>query len=190
MNVAQLVPGLWRWSTPHPDWTEAEEWPREVGSVYYEAPAATVLFDPLVPAGADRERFFEALDRDVERRGVPVAVLLTVAWHERSAAELVERYAATDEAPAGVEAFGVPELDETLWWLPEHGALVAGDVLLGAEDAVRVCPDSWLDGRSSHASIREALAPLLELPLERILVSHGEPVLGRGRAALEQALSA
>ena len=190
MNVAELAPGLWRWTTPHPDWTEAEEWPHEVGCVYYEAPEATLLVDPLVPAGAERERFFEALDRDVQRRGLPVAVLLTVAWHERSAAELAERYAAGDEAPAGVEAFAVPEVDETLWWLPRHGALVAGDVLLGAEDGVRVCPDSWLDGRSSPASIRAALAPLLELPLERILVSHGEPVLEQGGAALERALSA
>jgi hypothetical protein len=189
MKVVELAPGLWRWATPHPDWSEAEEWPREVGSVYCEAPEATVLFDPLVPAGADRDRFFEALDRDVERRGLPVTILLTVAWHERSAAELAERYSAGEEPPGGVEGFGVPEVDETLWWLPEHGALVAGDVLLGAEDGVRVCPDSWLDGRSSHTSIRAALAPLLELPLERILVSHGEPVLAQGRAALEQALN-
>ena len=188
MNVAELAPGLWRWTALHPDWKPGDDWAQEVGCVYYEAAAATVLIDPLVPP--ERDRFFEALDRDVERRGSPVTILLTVTWHERSAAELTERYGAIEETPAGVEPFAVPEVDETLWWLPEHGALVAGDVLLGAEDGVQVCPDSWLDGRSSHASIRGALAPLLELPLERILVSHGEPVLAGGRAALEQALSA
>ena len=61
------------------------------------------------------------------------------------------------------------EVDETLWWLPEHATLVAGDVLVGADGGIEVCPDSWLDERSSHASIRAALAPLLELPLERVI---------------------
>ena len=188
MNVAELAPGLWRWAAPHPDWTDAEEWPQEVGSVYYEAPDATVLFDPLVPA--ERDRFFAALDRDVERRGLPVTLLLTVEWHARSSDELRERYNAGADLPAGVEPFAIPEVDETLWWLPEHRALVAGDVLLGSENGgVRVCPDSWLDGRSTPASVRDALRPLLDLPVERVLVSHGDPVLEHGRVALERALN-
>ncbi len=185
--MEELAPGLWRWTAPHPDWKQGDDWEQEVGCVYYEAAAATVLIDPLVPP--ERDRFFEALDRDVERRGLPVAVLLTVPWHERSADELVERYAAGDEAPDGVEAISIPEVDETLWWLPEQATLVAGDVLLGAPTAASsVCPDSWLDGRSSHTSIRTALRPLLELPIERILVSHGEPALEAGRDALARAL--
>ena len=187
MTVDELAPGLWRWTAPHPDWKAGDDWEQEVGCVYYEAPGATVLIDPLVPP--ERDRFFEALDRDVERRGLPVAILLTVPWHERSAPELVERYAAADEPPGGVEPFAVPEVDETLWWLPEPRTLVAGDALLGAVGGLSVCPDSWLDERSSPASIRAALRPLLGRPIERILVSHGEPVLEDGRAALEQALS-
>ncbi|MHB1241969.1 MAG: MBL fold metallo-hydrolase [Gaiellaceae bacterium] len=190
MKVDMLAPGLWRWTTPHPDWTEAEEWPREVGCVYYEAPESTVLIDPLVPADErERERFFDALDRDVERCGLPVAILLTCDWHARSTDELTTRYDAGRETPAGVEPFALPELEETIWWLPEHGALVPGDVLLGAAEGVRVCPDSWLQGRISPAAIRDALRPLLELPVELILVSHGEAVLADARAALELALA-
>ena len=189
MEVEQLRPGLWRWTVVHPDWKQGDEWEQEVCSVYYEAPAATVLFDPLVPL--ERERFFEALDRDVEGRGLPVAILLTVAWHERSATELRERYATTDAVPDGVEKFAVREVDETLWWLPEHGALVAGDVLLGTPGGgLTVCPDSWLVGRSSPASIRAALRPLLDLPLELILLAHGEPVREGARDTLAAALRA
>ena len=188
MRVTELAPGLWRWTAQHPDWKQGDDWEQEVGCVYYEAPAATVLVDPLVPGGSERDRFYEALDRDVERRGLPVALLLTVPWHERSTAELIERYGPTKEAPTGVEPFAVPEVDETLWWLPEHAALIAGDALVGARDGVAVCPDSWLDARSSHDSIRAALRPLLDLPVQRVLVSHGEPVLERGHAALARAL--
>ena len=190
MTVTELSPGLWRWTAPHPDWKEGDDWEQEVGCVYYEAPAATVLIDPLVPP--ERDRFFEALDRDVERRGLPLAILLTCPWHTRSAAELTERYGAGDTAPVGVEAaLALPEIEETLWWLPEPRALVVGDVLLGAPpDGIRICPDSWLEDEASPTAIRAALHPLLELPVERVLVSHGEPVLEHGRAALERALRA
>ncbi len=187
MNVTELASGLWRWTAPHPEWTEGDDWEQEVGCVYYEAPDATVLIDPLVPP--EREQFFLALDRDVERRGLPVSILLTASWHARSQAELVERYATTAETPAAVEELALPpEMEETLWWLPEHRTLVAGDVLVGAAGEVSVCPDSWLDQRCTPAALRTALRPLLDLPLERILVAHGEPVLQDGREALERAL--
>jgi hypothetical protein len=62
---------------------------------------------------------------------------------------------------------------------------VAGDVLLGGP--LRICPDSWV-GKAGQGAVREALRPALELPIERVLVSHGEPVLTGGRAALESAL--
>jgi hypothetical protein len=41
-----------------------------------------------------------------------------------------------------------------------------------------------------HPELRAALAPLVELPVERVLVSHGEPVLENGHAALSRALAA
>ncbi len=118
-----------------------------------------------------------------------MAILLTCAWHARSTDELTARYGAGGESPAGVEAHELPEVEERVWWIAGHGALVPGDVLLGGDDGVRVCPDSWLGERSSHDSIRGALRPLLDLPLRRLLVSHGSPVLADGRAALERALA-
>lgn len=189
MDVVEIAAGLWRWTAPHPDWSEGDEWPRDVGCVYYEAPGATVLIDPLVPEGDERERFYEALDRDVERRGLPVTIALTCDWHERSTAEVAERYGARAASVDGLDAHELPEIEERIFWIPEHGALVPGDVLLGADGGgVRVCPGSWLGSRTTPEAIRERLRSLLELPVERILVSHGEPVLSGGRAALEEAL--
>lgn len=84
MDVQELAPGLWRWSAEHAG--------KEVWCVYYETPTATVLIDPVVPD--ERERFFRALDRDLQRRDVPLVVLCTSSESMAAATELVERYGA------------------------------------------------------------------------------------------------
>jgi hypothetical protein len=65
--------------------------------------------------------------------------------------------------------------------------------MLGDGDGgLRLCPESWLDylgAGVAHAELADALRPLLELPIEIVLVSHGVPVLEDGHAALEQALA-
>jgi glyoxylase-like metal-dependent hydrolase (beta-lactamase superfamily II) len=214
VDIDQIAEGLWRWTARHPEWRPDADWPPEVGCVYYEAPDAVVLVDPLVPAELDdRDRFWRALDRDLEQAGRPLAVVLTVFWHERSAQEVVERYPGAtlwasepaderlsarvtnpfrpgDPLPGGVEAHEADRRDEVLLWIPEHRALVAGDVLLGdGSGGVRVCPDSWLPEGVSSDEFRAGLQPLLDLPVERVLVSHGEPVLTGGREALARALA-
>jgi glyoxylase-like metal-dependent hydrolase (beta-lactamase superfamily II) len=193
VRVQEVAPGLWRWTGLHPEWTPAsagpEGWDQEVGCVYYEGPDAVVLVDPLAPP-EDEERFWAALDRDVQRAGKPVRILLTISWHDRSAEAIAKRYgAATDgPLPAGVEAHAVPSGEETAYWLPAHGALVFGDAVLGADGgSVRLCPESWLEG--TPAELKAELRPLLDLPVERLLVSHGEPLLEGGHAALARALA-
>jgi glyoxylase-like metal-dependent hydrolase (beta-lactamase superfamily II) len=193
MRVQELSPGLWRWTGLHPEWTPAEGgpegWEQEVGCVYYEAPEAVVLVDPLVPP-EDEERFWRALDRDVERAAKPVHVLVTVHWHARSSEAIAARYGGEigGDLPGGVEGRDASRFDETIFWIAEHGALVFGDVVLGAEDGVRLCPESWLE-QAGHPELREALRPLLDLPAERLLVSHGEPVLAQASEALARALA-
>jgi hypothetical protein len=211
MEVTRIADGLWRWSTYYGEWRD------EVGSVYLEADDAIVLIDPLVPEERDEaERFWRALDRDVERARAPVHVLVTVFWHVRSAAEVVRRYRGRlhavsraraaierragltsvvfrpgDALPGGVEALPSGRATEVVFWLVAHAAVVPGDVLLGdAGGGVRLCPESWLPSGVGHARLRTALAPLLELPVERVLVSHGAPVLGGGHDALAKALAA
>jgi glyoxylase-like metal-dependent hydrolase (beta-lactamase superfamily II) len=212
VQVARIEEGLWRWTGLHPDWTADEEWEQAVGSVYLEAPDAVVLIDPLIPP-EDRERFLEALDRDVERAGRPLHVLLTVYWHARSARELAERYGGeiwsprrtltadertveptrtftfADVLPGGIEPRDAEQFEEAILWIPRHRALVCGDVVLGAAGGgVRLCPESWLGGATLD-DLKRSLRPLLDLPVERVLVSHGEPVLERGRDALAAALA-
>ncbi len=189
-------PGLWRWTARHPDWVPGAvpgspaDWPPEVGSVAYAAGDALVLIDPLVP-----DELWAELDRLVEQHGPRVAVLTTIGWHRRSRDAVVERYGATTSRarkalPRGVETIPLRGFGETMVWLPGPRALVPGDRLLG-NGGLRLCPESWLrylSGKPTLDQLRQALLPLLDLPLELVLVSHGEPVLERGREALARAL--
>jgi hypothetical protein len=196
MQVRELAPGLWYWTGRHPAWTPADGrpdgWDQEVGCYFYEGPESICLFDPLVPM-EDRDRFFEALDRDVARADAPVRILLTVDAHNRSAGELAERYGVDapplpperPEVPAGVE-IAAEAAEEFVFWLPQHRALVAGDLILGRAHGLEV-PRSWLEDR--YEETVERLRPLLALPVDRVLVTHGEPVLEDGHEALERALA-
>ena len=61
MEVSDLGGGLWRWTTPHPEWTPDKDkpggWGRDVASTYVEVPGADtlVLIDPQVPREGSRE---------------------------------------------------------------------------------------------------------------------------------------
>jgi hypothetical protein len=200
-GLVELAPGLHRWTARHPDADPSPtsgspaDWGPDVGCVAYEAPDALVLVDPLVPG--DREDLRDALDALVRRHGRRVAILTTLGFHRRSKEELAARYdASTSRArktlPAGVETVQIKGAGETMVWLAEPRALVPGDRLLGADGGgLRLSPDSWLRYLPSGMGarqLREALRPLLDLPVEKVLVSHGEPVLRGGRDAIARAL--
>ena len=179
MRVQEIEAGLWRWTGWH------EEWNAEVGSVYLETPEGVCLIDPIVPP-EDEERFLRALDRDVDRRGGTVHVLVTVFWHTRHARRLLDRYGGRlwavsrgraavarrggevsdpfrpgDALPGGIEAYATGRGTEVVYFLPRYRTLVAGDVLLGSEDgALSLCPESWLPAGVGHARLRAALRPL------------------------------
>ena len=208
MDVQTIADGLWRWTALHPDWTPKADWDEEVASFYVESEGDVVLVDPLVPDDdRDRKRFLDALDRDVERAGAP-AIVLTVFWHERSATELAERYAGAtvwsyaptldrlegnvtnpfavaDPLPGGIRAIDA-DGEEAVLGIPDHHALAVGDVLHGdAEGGVRVAPDDWFAEGTDPQALRAAMRRLLELPIERILVGHGRPVLEAAHTKLE-----
>jgi hypothetical protein len=195
----EIASGLWRWTAPHPDWNRgatpgsAREWDEHVGCVLYELTDAVALIDPLVPSG-DRSGFLRWLDELIAAR--PVSILTTIRWHRRDREELAERYKWTtsrawNAVPRGVTPRPLRGAGETMFWLPDVATLVCGDRLIGAHGGgLRLCPQSWLeDVHVNRAGLAELLRPLLELPLERVLVSHGEPVLSGAGAALVRAIA-
>jgi glyoxylase-like metal-dependent hydrolase (beta-lactamase superfamily II) len=185
---------LRRWTAFHDHWEE------EVASVAVDTDDGLVFFDPIEPP-ADL--------------GAPDHVLMTIYWHDRSAKDVgatriwSSRRAAkpltnrgvgvTDHVedgglPGGIEAFATARAGEVVYWVPGERALVVGDVLLGAgakprptDEPLRLCPERWL-GAKTHDDLRASLRPLLDLPVEQVLVSHGAPVLRGGREALARLL--
>jgi glyoxylase-like metal-dependent hydrolase (beta-lactamase superfamily II) len=192
----EIAPGLRRWTAWH------EEWEDEVASLALDTDEGLVLIDPL------------ATPTEIAR---PDHVLLTVFWHGRTTGELAathiwastrsrqplrnrgidvtDPFRAGDELPGRIQAFQTARATEVVFWLPDQRAIVVGDVLLGAgakprptSEPLRLCPERWL-GKSTHDDLKDSLRPLLELPVERVLVSHGEPVLEEGGRALAAVLS-
>jgi hypothetical protein len=202
--VEELRPGLWRWTAPHPDWTPAEGgpdgWEQEVGSYAYDAGDCLVLIDALQPPSLVEEL----------AAGKDLVGLLTTAGHGRSAKQLVEElgasvYVPADRAdlvevathtyrsgetlPGHVDAHPTYFPQESILWIAEHRALVIGDILLGRDGGIRV-PEAWLPEGVSLETFCAPLRPLLELPVELVLPTHGEPVRENGLEALARALGA
>lgn len=199
----ELRPGLRTWTAYH------DEWKKHVRGFAIVESERLVLIDPLLVG--------DQWDELAAMRGQSgLDVVLTIHWHARSAAEVRERHpdatvwafapdreevekrTPVDRAfetgetlPGGLLPTAAPPREEVVLWGPAHAALFSGDVLLGdgeEGDTLHLAPESWLGGDGSHATLRAALAPLLDLPIELVLTAHGEMVLGDAPAALRAAL--
>jgi hypothetical protein len=86
------------------------------------------------------------------------------------------------ELPGGLLAFRDPRgWSETPLWLPEHQTLVFADALTERAGALRV----WMPPTHDERALPD-LRAMLDLPFERVIISHGEPV--HTRDAFKRAL--
>jgi hypothetical protein len=117
-------------------------------------------------------------------RSLPVRILLTCAWHRRSADEVAERYDGDvwqpgETLPDGVEV-AVFDDSETRWReavfaFPNRGVVVFGDVVEGdGEGGLRMPPEWWPPHEERTGRIRNELRRVLDWPIDVVLVSHGE----------------
>jgi hypothetical protein len=199
--------GIWRWTARHPEWHPGE-FGAEVASFAVDAGATTLLVDPLLPGGAEDAETIAALDDVV---GGDVAIVVSIPYHTRSAEPLADRYGAPilghpavhkrlssterfravaageDGLPGGVvfHSIGKPRRFEMPVWIPGVQALVFGDAVVEADGVLRV----WDDKPDFvHEKLNPTIAPLVDLAPERVLVTHGEPILSGGAAELRRAL--
>jgi hypothetical protein len=210
--IAELADGLWRWTARHPDWHPGV-FGAEVASFALRDDEGLVLVDPLLPED-DAGEVLGVLD---EAPGA-VTIVITIPYHVRSAADLAARYggevlghravarrlpssvrfravAPGEELRGGmtVHAIGRPRRYEQPLHVPTHRALALGDAIVESDGALRMWAQKPLDDdvkRFYRDRFAPSAAPLLDLDVERVLPTHGAPVLSDGREALSAALAA
>ena len=94
-------------------------------------------------------------------------------------------YSAGDRLPVGVEAFPGQKPNDTVLWIESHRAVIAGDTLADFGEGPQINP-RWLTADVTREQVVDGLRPLLALPVEHLLETHGGPY---DRPDLERALS-
>ena len=213
--VEELAPGLWSWTAPRggiPETMTAYALRDEEGTVLVDPLSGPLGREP-------DEALLAALDEIVRGRvriviTTPFHVrgsdLLWRRWRDRHDVtiygheqcvrpeRLTDRSAfqplrGGEELEGGVRThtIGKPKRAEMPIELPSHRAIAFGDSVLEVDGGLRVWED--LDGDRRRAWYEQRFLPTLEalaaLDIERILVTHGEPVLQDGARALRKALN-
>ena len=197
--MREVRTGVWHWEATHPEWEPEVDWDeghRAVSSYAIDDGERVLLFDPLSTPSEIEEL---ATDRET-------AIVLTSPWHRRDALTLAKRlsapihvpppdppdpdpvpgqvFKAGDRLPVGVEAFPGREPNDLMLWIESRKALVAGDTLVDRGRGLEF-PIDWVPEGVSPDEVLKGLRPLLELPVELVLLTHGGPA---DRADLERAL--
>lgn len=93
-------------------------------------------------------------------------------------------YTADDSLPFGIAAYPGREPNDLVLWVESVRAVVPGDTLADFGDGLGL--NEWLRGDARRDQIVAGLRPLLDLPVELVLPTHGEPT---DRPALARALA-
>lgn len=199
-QIHDIAPGLWLWSRQHPAWTPDSDFDGPVTSTYVAAGGQGVVLDALAPEPHAAEAWAR-LDA-----APPTIAVVLKPDHVRDVDLFVRRYGARafgpwlfyrgdaprselapvepgTEIPGGLLAlYDGRGRAETPVWIAEHRTLVFADALTAPHGELLVWDCPALQERALPA-----LRALLELPFERVIVSHGEPV--HDRATYERALT-
>jgi glyoxylase-like metal-dependent hydrolase (beta-lactamase superfamily II) len=108
-----------------------------------------------------------------------------VRWLLDGDAAEARLYGAGDRLPIGVEAFPGQKRNDMVLWIESLNTVIAGDTLVDWGQGLHINP-RWIPKGMTRDQVAGELRPLLELPVELVLPTHGAPT---DRAALERALS-
>jgi glyoxylase-like metal-dependent hydrolase (beta-lactamase superfamily II) len=108
-----------------------------------------------------------------------------VVWLLREQKGEARPYEPGDRLPFGADVFPGHKPNDTVLWLESHRAVISGDTLVDFGQGLEI-NERWLRPGVTREEIAGGLRPLLQLPVEHVLATHGGPT---DRAALERALS-
>lgn len=199
VEVRDVADGLWIWRLGHPQWNEGLDWQRTVTSVCVESGGQVLLLDPLLAPASD-SNFWTRLNRRPPTgavvlkpdhvRDIDLVVRLfgarafgpSLFWPDDVPRTKLEPVEPGMQLPGGIETlYDGRGKNETPLWLPAQRTIVFADALTERKGQLLV----W-NSRFHQERALPALRRMLELPFERVIISHGEPV--HDRAAFERAL--
>ncbi|HLE98488.1 MAG TPA: MBL fold metallo-hydrolase [Gaiellaceae bacterium] len=137
------------------------------------------VYTPLPDSAEDLMRMY-GLTAEQAGDGSP-----DVVWLLREAKGEARPYASGDRLPFGAEVFQGHKPNDTVLWIEGQRAVISGDTLVDFGQGLEI-NERWLRPGMTREGVAEGLRPLLELPVELVLATHGGPF---DRAALERALS-
>ena len=201
--MREVLPGVFHWTTLHPR--------IHIPVSSYWLDEAGVLIDPLVPAEGGLEWFagrratptaillsnrhhYRDSGRFVEAFGCSVHCN-RAGLHEFTHGEAVEGFEPGDRLPGSVVACEVGGIcpDDTALYLPEKRAVAFADGLVRGgpheqDGPPGFVPDALMDDPpATRRALLAAFARLLdELDFEHVLLAHGDPLIGDGRALLQE----
>jgi glyoxylase-like metal-dependent hydrolase (beta-lactamase superfamily II) len=173
--------------------------PSEIEALAAERETAIVLTAPW------HERDTQSL---VERLGVPVFTPLPdtaqylmdtygitaeqagdgspdLVWLLRENKGEARPYSPSERLPFGADVYPGHKPNDTVLWIESRRAVISGDTLVDFGSGLEI-NERWLRPGVTRAEVAVGLRPLLDLPVELVLATHGGPT---DRAALERALS-
>jgi len=200
--MQEVLPGVFHWTGLHP------RIHIEVSSYWLED--AGILIDPLVPPQEGLDWFaarahapeaillsnrhhYRESGRFVERFGCAV-LCNREGLHEFTGSDKVLGFDVGAQLAGGVVARELDAIcpDDTALHLPERGALLFADGIVkggtyGGDGPLGFVPDSLMDDPpGTKQGLLTGCEQLLSgLDFEHLLLAHGGPVIGNGRALLE-----
>jgi hypothetical protein len=196
----EIVTGVFHWTAFH-------ERIRQDVSSYYVAPAAA-LVDPMLPEEGiewfrgrqpperillTNRHHYRHSARFVEAFGCPV-LCHEAGLHEFEGGPDVEGFAFGEEVAPGIVGLEVDAIcpeDAALHITTGQGLLAFADGLIRSSDgALAFVPDFLMgdDPEGVKRGLRDSLSRLVERDFDSLLFAHGNPLVGGGKAALEEFL--
>lgn len=190
--MTDLAEGLWIWRLPHPGWEPPGGGDRVVTSTFVESRGERAVLDPLAPP-EQADLIWDRLDAKP-----PTMAVVLKPDHVRSIDHFVNKYGCRAFGPDVFQRDDIPETElelvlpgfqlpggllalydgrgrnETPLWLPEQRTIVFSDALTTLGGELQVWWTPWHQERAVPA-----LRALLDLPFERVIISHGDPVHSR-----------
>jgi hypothetical protein len=214
--MEKLTEGLWRWTARHPEWHPGE-FGAEVACFAAQAGDTTLLIDPLLPP--EPQPVLDVVDKQLgDRLAILITIPYhvrsseklwkryrkdaetTIHGHRACAKRLTDKSGFEEidpgaPLPAGVTAhtIGNPRRYEMPLHVPSHDALIFGDAIAETDGRLVMWSADKVDEKVAtfyRERFAPSVRPLLELGAENVLVTHGEPIMGGGKAALRRALEA